>query len=464
MFIFRIALVNLQLPALIITLSFSYRISMTMEDVIIRKQEKLTFDPEIAATAISENRSITNTSQNERSGQSPINPLKGTTDVSKIEIAGRLPDKDPNGSVKRDTTQICCESKPAKYASELQTAEELPTKPLDGPIKTEGSLDTSLLCLETITSADTSKSHVVGQKPSAGLNGSRKPGGVFGTYLASSDIKEGEIARPLPIKPVNGSIKAENNLDTGSRNEPIVAKSENTPKTESCRSPFSIKSPNRFLSRSTGSPLLNSALNRVKVNLTNSCFAKLSDKKDNDNDDLTSLSWLQDSNLLKSITSSSCGSSLSTKSDRSQHFRDLDDDDDNSNCSDDVSFNPLNKDKSTCKPPYSFSMLIFMAIENSPSKRLPVKDIYSWIVDHFPYFESAPLGWKNSVRHNLSLNKCFKKVQKDRSQVSLVLIINVWHVASLKSRVNISTHFSRCTFWRWKSFKSHTSLQAYMHA
>lgn len=64
------------------------------------------------------------------------------------------------------------------------------------------------------------------------------------------------------------------------------------------------------------------------------------------------------------------------------------------------------------KPPYSFSCLIFMAIEDSPIKALPVKDIYGWIVDHFPYYKSAPTGWKNSVRHNLSLNKCFRKVEK----------------------------------------------------
>lgn len=64
------------------------------------------------------------------------------------------------------------------------------------------------------------------------------------------------------------------------------------------------------------------------------------------------------------------------------------------------------------KPPYSFSCLIFMAIEDSPIKALPVKDIYGWIVDHFPYYKNAPTGWKNSVRHNLSLNKCFRKVEK----------------------------------------------------
>lgn len=66
----------------------------------------------------------------------------------------------------------------------------------------------------------------------------------------------------------------------------------------------------------------------------------------------------------------------------------------------------------TSKPPYSFSCLIFMAIENSEQKALPVKEIYAWILEHFPYFKNAPTGWKNSVRHNLSLNKCFQKVEK----------------------------------------------------
>ncbi len=70
------------------------------------------------------------------------------------------------------------------------------------------------------------------------------------------------------------------------------------------------------------------------------------------------------------------------------------------------------------KPPFSFSLLIYMAIEQSPSKSLPVKDIYGWILEHFPYFSSAPTGWKNSVRHNLSLNKCFRKVERSIGKVS----------------------------------------------
>ncbi|KAF3694011.1 Forkhead box protein N3 Checkpoint suppressor 1 [Channa argus] len=68
------------------------------------------------------------------------------------------------------------------------------------------------------------------------------------------------------------------------------------------------------------------------------------------------------------------------------------------------------------KPPYSFSSLIFMAIEDSPDKRLPVKGIYEWIVNNFPYYRTASGGWRNSVRHNLSLSKSFHRIQRDKSQ------------------------------------------------
>lgn len=75
------------------------------------------------------------------------------------------------------------------------------------------------------------------------------------------------------------------------------------------------------------------------------------------------------------------------------------------------------RDTLKSKPPFSFSLLIYMAIEQSPSKSLPVKEIYGWILEHFPYFSNAPTGWKNSVRHNLSLNKCFRKVDRSLGKV-----------------------------------------------
>uniref|UniRef100_A0A8C2IES5 Forkhead box protein N3 n=1 Tax=Cyprinus carpio TaxID=7962 RepID=A0A8C2IES5_CYPCA len=126
-----------------------------------------------------------------------------------------------------------------------------------------------------------------------------------------------------------------------------------------------------------------------------------------EDEELTNLNWLHESKNLLNSFGDPVLRSVSP-------VQDLDDDTPPSPAHSDVPYDA--KQNPNCKPPYSFSCLIFMAIEDAPSKRLPVKDIYNWILDHFPYFANAPTGWKNSVRHNLSLNKCFKKVDKDRSQ------------------------------------------------
>ncbi|XP_024860142.1 checkpoint suppressor 1 isoform X2 [Kryptolebias marmoratus] len=138
-----------------------------------------------------------------------------------------------------------------------------------------------------------------------------------------------------------------------------------------------------------------------------------------EDEELTSLSWLHEStDLLNSFSHSGLRSVSPLQDPDGQHPR-------SPSSSSPSPDDPLLGDAHSAydlsaganrKPPYSFSCLIFMAIEDAPNKRLPVKDIYGWILEHFPYFASAPTGWKNSVRHNLSLNKCFKKVDKDRSQ------------------------------------------------
>ncbi|XP_072311273.1 forkhead box protein M1 isoform X2 [Eucyclogobius newberryi] len=60
------------------------------------------------------------------------------------------------------------------------------------------------------------------------------------------------------------------------------------------------------------------------------------------------------------------------------------------------------------RPPYSYMTMIQFAINSKPSRRMTLKEIYMWIEDNFPYFrEVAKPGWKNSIRHNLSLHDMF---------------------------------------------------------
>lgn len=64
------------------------------------------------------------------------------------------------------------------------------------------------------------------------------------------------------------------------------------------------------------------------------------------------------------------------------------------------------------KPPYSYIALIVMAIQSSPMKKLTLSEIYQFLQNKFEFFRGSYQGWKNSVRHNLSLNECFIKLPK----------------------------------------------------
>ncbi|KAK5963547.1 Hcm1p PWA37_004679 [Arxiozyma heterogenica] len=64
------------------------------------------------------------------------------------------------------------------------------------------------------------------------------------------------------------------------------------------------------------------------------------------------------------------------------------------------------------KPPYSYAILICLAILQSDDGKLTLSQIYHWISSHFPFFQLKDSSWQNSIRHNLSLNDGFIKTVK----------------------------------------------------
>ncbi|XP_069051601.1 forkhead box protein O6b [Lepisosteus oculatus] len=77
----------------------------------------------------------------------------------------------------------------------------------------------------------------------------------------------------------------------------------------------------------------------------------------------------------------------------------------------------------------SYADLITRAIESTPEKRLTLSQIYDWMVRYVPYFKdkgdsNSSAGWKNSIRHNLSLHTRFIRVQNEGTGKSSWWMLN----------------------------------------
>ncbi|GAA94907.1 uncharacterized protein L969DRAFT_105086 [Mixia osmundae IAM 14324] len=74
----------------------------------------------------------------------------------------------------------------------------------------------------------------------------------------------------------------------------------------------------------------------------------------------------------------------------------------------------------SAKPKYPYVITLRAALLGSPNGQLTLQEIYAEIANRFPYYKHAGKGWKNSVRHNLSINRCFKRIKSaDPSKGSL---------------------------------------------
>uniref|UniRef100_A0AAY4B7G5 Forkhead box protein M1 n=1 Tax=Denticeps clupeoides TaxID=299321 RepID=A0AAY4B7G5_9TELE len=114
------------------------------------------------------------------------------------------------------------------------------------------------------------------------------------------------------------------------------------------------------------------------------------------NDSLTNIQWLED------MKSDCLGSS-----DKENHGADCD------------NAKPPAKDPHPGRPPYSYMAMIQFAINSNKRRKMTLKEIYTWIEGNFPYFRHvAKPGWKNSIRHNLSLHDMFTRETTQDGKVS----------------------------------------------
>ncbi|XP_005746760.1 forkhead box protein R1 isoform X1 [Pundamilia nyererei] len=61
------------------------------------------------------------------------------------------------------------------------------------------------------------------------------------------------------------------------------------------------------------------------------------------------------------------------------------------------------------RPPVNYCILIALALKSSHTGSFKVQQIYNFTREHFPFFQTAPDGWKNTIRHNLCFNSSFRK-------------------------------------------------------
>ena len=78
-----------------------------------------------------------------------------------------------------------------------------------------------------------------------------------------------------------------------------------------------------------------------------------------------------------------------------------------------TSTNPSDPGHTSNKPDVCYIEIIANALMSNNS--LILSDIYTHIIDSYPYYKHTSNSWKSSIRHNLSVNECFVKGRRSKS-------------------------------------------------
>ncbi|XP_063441957.1 forkhead box protein I2-like [Mytilus trossulus] len=74
--------------------------------------------------------------------------------------------------------------------------------------------------------------------------------------------------------------------------------------------------------------------------------------------------------------------------------------------------NKRQKQERLPKPPYSYTGMIVLAIDNQPDKTITTSVLFDFLRTLFPFFCTAYIGWKHTVRKTLSINRCFECIDR----------------------------------------------------
>lgn len=109
------------------------------------------------------------------------------------------------------------------------------------------------------------------------------------------------------------------------------------------------------------------------------------------------------------------------------------------------------------KPPKPYLEIIADAILSRNVKMMQLHEIYNFMENKYCYFaKNVNKSWRNSVRHNLSLNECFVKAGRGSNGKG-----NYWKIHPLCEKEFIRGNFRRKTFKQLIKAGRMTQQQAY---